>query len=93
MCGNGWELGVDEALWVPGVDYTGGWRDATNVCDELVAALMDALPEIEGITAVAQSGPDCSGVVQLRMPPTAVRLLAEALRAATPGCSDGRAAS
>lgn len=93
MCSNGGELNLDEVLWVPGVDYAGGWRDAKNACDELMAALAAACPEAEGVTAVAQSAPDGSGVIQLRIPPATAQALAELLRAATPGRNGHRAAS
>lgn len=93
MCGDGWELNLDEMLWVPGTDYIGGWREARNACDELQAALTAAWPDTEGVTVVAQSGPDGAGLVQLRIPAATAERLVALLRVAVPGRSDKREAS
>lgn len=86
-------FGMDEALWVPGVDYVGGWRDAVAAGAELVAALSAVWPEAGQVTAVAQSAPDGRGVVRLRLPVTTTQALAQLLRAAAPGRDSGRAPS
>jgi hypothetical protein len=80
---------LGRALWVPGVDYIGGWREAADVAAELVSALATAYPDEEEVTAVAQSAPDGSGIVHLRLPPATTRALAELIRARTAG-RDGR---
>ncbi|UWE10824.1 hypothetical protein [Actinacidiphila bryophytorum] len=75
-------FGMGEALWIPGVDYVGGWRDAAAAGAELVAALSAAWPEAGPLTAVAQSAPDSTGVVRLYLPAATAQALAELLRAA-----------
>jgi hypothetical protein len=84
---------LGRALWVPGVDYVGGWRDAVDAAAELASALAAACPDAEEATAVAQSAPDSSGIVQLRLPPATARVLAELIRAATAGRDAHRSAS
>ncbi|MFI9238502.1 hypothetical protein [Streptomyces sp. NPDC053079] len=70
----------DAVLWVRGVDYVGGWRDALGAADELSAALADAGVRTEGATSVAQTGPDGSGVVRLVWPAEVVRAVAALVR-------------
>lgn len=86
-------FGMDEALWVPGIDYVGGWRDAVAAGAELVAALSAAWPDAGPLTAVAQSAPDGAGVVRLHLPATTAQALADLVRAAAPGQDSGHAAS
>lgn len=86
-------FGMDEVLWVPGVDYVGGWRDAVAAGTELAAAISAVWPEAEGVTAVAQSASDGSGAVRLQLPSAAARALAEVVRAVAAHRDAGRAAS
>lgn len=85
MCGNGEELNLEDVLWVPGIDYISGWRDAKSACEELSAALAGAWPGVEGIAAVAQSAPDGAAIVQLRLPIGTARVLTQLLRAEAAG--------
>jgi hypothetical protein len=83
MSGSGGEFeDLGRALWVPGVDYIDGWRDAGDAAAELVSALATAYPDEEEVTAVAQSAADGTGIVHLRLPPAVARALAEVVRAA-----------
>jgi hypothetical protein len=86
-------FGMDEALWIPGVDHVGGWRDAVAAGTELMAALSAVWPDARPLTAIAQSAPDGAGVVRLHLPATTAQALADLVRAATPGRDSGRAAS
>jgi hypothetical protein len=71
---------LGRALWMPGVDYITGWRAAVDAAAELASALAEACPDEEGVTAVAQSAPDGSGTVQLRLPLATVHALTELIR-------------
>jgi hypothetical protein len=94
MSGSGGESeDLGAALWAPGVDYIAGWREAADAAAELVSALAAAYPDGEEATAVAQSAPDGSGMVQLRLPSATARALAELIRAATDGRDARRSAS
>jgi hypothetical protein len=84
---------LGRALWVPGVDYIRGWQDAVDAAAGLLSALAAAYPDEEEATAVAQSAPDGSGIVHLRLPPATARALADLIRAATAGRDARRSAS
>ncbi|GHF61835.1 hypothetical protein GCM10010218_49280 [Streptomyces mashuensis] len=73
------ELGFDpdEVVWVRGVDYVGGWRQAKDAGAELVSALAAAGVGTDGVVFAAQSGADGSGLVRLTLPVTSVRALTE----------------
>ncbi|CAG6396895.1 hypothetical protein SCOCK_490008 [Actinacidiphila cocklensis] len=81
----------DRTTPVPG--QVGGWRDAVAAGTELAAALSALWPDVEGVTAVAQSASDGSGAVRLQLPAAAARALAEAVRAVAAHRDGGRAAS
>ncbi|CAG7634746.1 hypothetical protein [Actinacidiphila bryophytorum] len=89
MSGTSDEFDLEETQWVPGVDYVGGWRDAKDACDELLAAVSDTWPEAEDVTASAQSVSDGSALIHLRIPPTTARKLATLIRI-TAGDSNNR---
>ncbi|MGW2893128.1 hypothetical protein ACWDAO_00465 [Streptomyces sp. NPDC001212] len=69
-------MGVDHGLWVPGVDYVVGWREARVVADRLNRALLGAGFELSIVRAVASTGEDGRGVVRLVGWPEAVDRLA-----------------
>ncbi|MFJ2301167.1 hypothetical protein [Streptomyces sp. NPDC087787] len=58
-------MGVDHGLWVPGVDYVGGWREAREGADRLNRALLGAGFELSAVRAVASTGEDGRGLVRL----------------------------
>ena len=98
MCGpdeagyDGGEFEPDEALWVPGVDYVGGWRAAQDAGTELLVAFEAAGLDTEGAAAQGYAAADGSGVVRLRLPIATARALAEVIRTVLPDDGD-RAAS
>ncbi|MGW1197913.1 hypothetical protein ACWD4B_19045 [Streptomyces sp. NPDC002536] len=78
----GAEFDPDALLWVHGVDYVGGWRDAKDAAAELDEALCSAGVESEGAKAVAQTRSDGTGVVRLVWPAELARAVAELIRQA-----------
>ena len=93
MCGTDREFDLDEALWLPGIDYVAGWREAQDACDALVAALSEVWPDTERATATALSAADGSGMVRLRISSAAARALADLICSGTPGHDAPRAES
>lgn len=93
MCGTNGDFDVDEALWVPVVNYVAAWREAKDAGAELAAALSATWPDAADATAVAQSSADGSGVVSVRLSATTARALAELVRATTANRDDRRTAS
>jgi hypothetical protein len=69
-------LDLDVALWVRGVDYLSGWREATDAARELTDALEAAGMEAADIQLRADTGPDGSGVVSLKCSPEVARKVA-----------------
>ncbi|MFJ6560343.1 hypothetical protein ACIQMV_10735 [Streptomyces sp. NPDC091412] len=69
-------MGVDHGLWVRGVDYVGGWREAREVADQLNRALLGAGFELSAVRAVASTGEGGRGLVRLAGWPEAVERLA-----------------
>ncbi|MGW4823665.1 hypothetical protein ACWEP4_33140 [Streptomyces sp. NPDC004227] len=69
-------MGVGHGLWVPGVDYVAGWREAREVADRLNRALLGAGFELSAVRAVASTGEDGRGLVRLAGWPEAVERLA-----------------
>ncbi|MER5474557.1 hypothetical protein [Streptomyces sp. NPDC002685] len=57
--------GVDCGLWVPGVDYVAGWRDAREAADRLNRALLGAGFELSQVRAVASTDECGRGVVRV----------------------------
>ncbi|WP_141209421.1 hypothetical protein [Streptomyces griseorubiginosus] len=82
--------GIDSGLWVSGVDYVAGWREARVVADRLNRALVAAGFEPTAVRAVASTDEDGDGVVRLAARPGAVERLAGLLEECAHG--DGGAA-
>ncbi len=72
----------DAVVWVRGVDYVGGWREARDAATELRAALAAAGVETDDSSASAQTRADGSGVVRLVWPTDTVRAVVELVRVA-----------
>ncbi|RRQ85304.1 hypothetical protein CQW44_19980 [Streptomyces griseofuscus] len=82
--------GADSGLWVSGVDYISGWREAREAADRLNRALLGVGLELSAVRAVASTSEDGRGVVRLMGWPAAVGRLAELLEVRAD--SDGGAA-
>ncbi|MFI9646137.1 hypothetical protein ACIHAA_07555 [Streptomyces sp. NPDC052040] len=82
--------GADAGLWVPGVDYIAGWREARETADRLNRALLGLGCELSTVRAVASTNEDGRGVVRLVGWPDALDRLAGLLEAR--GGIDGDAA-
>lgn len=76
----GAEFDPDAVLWVRGVDYVSGWRDAKDAAAELSAALGDAGVDVQDATVVAQTRADGSGVVRLVWSAATVRAVTRLMR-------------
>ncbi|MEV4924610.1 hypothetical protein [Streptomyces roseoverticillatus] len=70
----------DDVLWVRGVDYVAGWREATDAAAELTQALTAVGVPLDGAKATARSAADGSGVVRLVWSVETVRAVAELVR-------------
>jgi hypothetical protein len=70
-------IDLEAALWVRGVDYVAAWRDATSAATALTDALASAGIDKAEIHVRAVSAPDGSGALDLRVPPTLARKLAQ----------------
>ncbi|MEU7640874.1 hypothetical protein [Streptomyces sp. NPDC039016] len=75
-------LDPDALLWVRGVDYMPGWREATRAVAELGDALTAAGVEMAGAKLRAVSAADGSGVVRLELSTSAARDVAMLARVA-----------
>lgn len=73
--------GADSGLWVSGVDYISGWREAREAADRLNRALLGMGLELSAVRAVASTNEDGRGVVRLTGWPDVVDQLAEFLEA------------
>ncbi|MCX2969184.1 MULTISPECIES: hypothetical protein [Streptomyces] len=69
-------LDLDAALWVRGVDYLSGWREATDAARSLADALETAGVTAADIQLRADTGPDGSGIVSLKCSPEVARTVA-----------------
>ncbi|MEH6377688.1 hypothetical protein V7793_25620 [Streptomyces sp. KLMMK] len=78
------EFDPDDVLWVPGVDYIAGWREATDAAAALAAALTAAGVSLESAKATARTTPDGSGVVRLMWSVETVRAVVELVRGDKP---------
>ncbi|MET8860463.1 hypothetical protein [Streptomyces sp. NPDC004579] len=56
---------VDSGLWVRGVDYIAGWRDAREAADRLNRAFLGAGFELSQVRAVASTDECGRGVVRV----------------------------
>ncbi len=83
-------VGFDSGLWVSGVDYIAGWREAREAADRLNRALLGVGFELSTVRAVASTDEDGRGLVRLAGWPEAVERLAALLEARAQG--DGGAA-
>ncbi|MER6051106.1 hypothetical protein ABT168_27255 [Streptomyces sp. NPDC001793] len=75
-------LDPDAVLWVRGLDYLTGWREATRAAAELGDALRAAGVEMEGAKLQAVSAAGGSGVVRLELPAATAREVAMLARVA-----------
>ncbi|MET8182595.1 hypothetical protein [Streptomyces sp. NPDC005336] len=82
--------GADCGLWVPGVDYVAGWRDAREAADRLNRALLSVGFELSEVRAVASTNEDGRGVVRVAGWPDVMERVAGLLEALAGG--DGGAA-
>lgn len=82
MCGpgddgfDGEAADLEAGIWVRGVDYLGGWRDARAAVAELGDALRLVGVETAGMRLRAATGPDSSGVVRLELSVSSAREVA-----------------
>ncbi|MFD9796047.1 hypothetical protein ACFWXK_34410 [Streptomyces sp. NPDC059070] len=76
---------ADGGLWVPGVDYLAGWREARAAADRLNRALLAAGFELSELRASATTAGDGRGVVRLAGWPVVVDRLAALLESAAGG--------
>ncbi|WP_405923484.1 hypothetical protein [Streptomyces sp. NBC_00035] len=77
--------GADCGLWVSGVNYIAGWRDAREAADRLNRALLGVGFELSQVRAVASTDESGRGVVRVAGRLDAVDRLAVLLEAATSG--------
>ncbi|WP_326786697.1 hypothetical protein [Streptomyces sp. NBC_00151] len=77
--------GAECGLWVSGVDYVAGWREAREAADRLNRALLGAGFELSQVRAVASTDVCGRGVVRVAGRLDAVDRLAVLLEAATGG--------
>ncbi|MFF4314287.1 hypothetical protein [Streptomyces sp. NPDC001507] len=82
--------GPASGLWVSGVDYIAGWREAREAADRLNRALLAVGFELSAVRTVASTNEDGHGVVRLAGWPSSVQRLAALLEAGADG--DGGAA-
>ncbi|MGP4084009.1 hypothetical protein [Streptomyces sp. KR55] len=68
--------GAEFGLWVRGVDYMAGWREAREAADRLNRALLGAGFELSELRAVASTDEDGGGLVRLAGWPDAVERFA-----------------
>jgi len=73
-------LDLDATLWVRGVDYLSGWREATDAARALADALETAGVNATDIQLRADTGSDGSGIVSLKCSPEAARKVARLVR-------------
>lgn len=70
------EFDPDAVLWVRGVSYVAGWRDARDAGADLIDALQDAQMDTDSLKLRADANADGSGRVQLSCSPQLARELA-----------------
>lgn len=71
----------DDVVWVRGVDYVAGWRDATDAGGKLADALAAAGFDTEGLEWQARANADGSGAVRLVLSAAAAHDVAALVRA------------
>ncbi|MCX5237078.1 hypothetical protein OG824_17930 [Streptomyces prunicolor] len=77
--------GMDSGLWVAGLDYVQGWREAREVADRLNRAFLGVGFELSELRAVASTNEEARGVVRVVGWPGAVNRLAALLEALADG--------
>ncbi|WOX26685.1 hypothetical protein R2D22_18655 [Streptomyces sp. HUAS YS2] len=78
-------LGAGSGLWVSGVDYVAGWRDAREAADRLNRALLGVGLELSEVRAVASTDENGRGVVRVAGRTNAVGLIAGLLESVSDG--------
>ncbi|MER6614137.1 hypothetical protein [Streptomyces xantholiticus] len=78
-------VGADSGLWVSGVDYLAGWRDARKAADRLNRALLGAGLCLSDVRAVASTDESARGVVRFAGRPDTVDRLARLLESIADG--------
>ncbi|WP_329150779.1 hypothetical protein OG275_13825 [Streptomyces niveus] len=78
----GEEFDPEAVLWVRGVDYVTGWRDAGQAAAELVDALTAVGVDTAGARLRAGAAADGSGVVRLELSAATAREVAMLARVA-----------
>ncbi|MEU7365613.1 hypothetical protein AB0B92_08485 [Streptomyces hygroscopicus] len=73
---------LEAGIWVRGVDYLSGWRDAREAAAELGGALRLVGVEAAGVRLRAASGADGGGVVRVELSVAAAREVAVLARVA-----------
>ncbi|MFD8462790.1 hypothetical protein ACFV27_27705 [Streptomyces antimycoticus] len=82
MCGpeddgfDGEAADLEAGIWVRGVDYLSGWRDAGEAATELGDALRLVGVETAAVRPRAASGADGAGVVRLELSAASAREVA-----------------
>ncbi|MDJ0341393.1 hypothetical protein QMK19_15160 [Streptomyces sp. H10-C2] len=76
------EFDPDAMVWVRGVDYVAGWREAVNAGEALSDALAAAGVEVSGLRLRAGTGPDGAGRVRVVLPALVARQVASLVRSA-----------
>ena len=82
--------GMDSGLWVAGLDYVQGWREAREVADRLNRAFLGVGFELSELRAVASTDVEGRGVVRVAGWPGAVNRLAGLLEALADGDGGAR---
>ncbi|MFJ9540331.1 hypothetical protein ACIRPX_24100 [Streptomyces sp. NPDC101225] len=81
--------GAESGMWVRGVDYMPGWREAREAADQMNLALLGAEFEPSELRAVAATAEDGRGLVRLIGTPGAVIRLAGLLEESAEGINGG----
>ncbi|MCF3145776.1 hypothetical protein [Streptomyces platensis] len=76
-------LEPDGWMWVRGVDYVAGWRNAVDAAAELKGAMDEAGIDTTEVMTTASTTTDGSGVLRLSLPVEAALALAHAAREET----------
>ncbi|WP_406321194.1 hypothetical protein [Streptomyces sp. NBC_00519] len=82
--------GAESGLWVSGVDYIAGWREAREAADRLNRALLGAGLELSAVRAVASTNEHGRGVVRLAGWPDDVDRLSQLLETLADGDGGAR---
>lgn len=82
--------GADSCLWVSGVDYIAGWREAREAADRFNRALLGSGFELSAVRAVASTNEDGRGVVRLTGWPDDVDRLSQLLETLADGNGGAR---